>query len=64
MSERFGANHWRGRAEEARLIAEQMDDGDSHDSMLRIAAEYEKLADRAERARTAAANRRKNETGG
>jgi hypothetical protein len=40
--------HWRGRAEEARAIAEQMQDMPSREAMLRIAKDYERLAKRAE----------------
>jgi hypothetical protein len=40
--------HWRRRAEEARTIAEQMSDSPSKDAMLRIAKDYERLAERAE----------------
>jgi len=40
--------HWRQRAEEARTIAEQMNDSQSKDAMLRIAKDYEHLAERAE----------------
>jgi len=40
--------HWRRRAEEARAIAEQMSDSPSKDAMLRIAKDYERLAERAE----------------
>ena len=40
--------HWRQRAEEARTIAEQMSDLNSKDAMLRIAKDYERLAERAE----------------
>jgi hypothetical protein len=40
--------HWRQRAEEARAIAEQMNDLNSKDAMLRIAKDYERLAERAE----------------
>ena len=40
--------HWRQRAEEARTIAEQMSDLNSKDAMLRIATDYERLAERAE----------------
>jgi len=40
--------HWRRRAEETRTIAEQMSDLQSKDAMLRIAKDYERLAERAE----------------
>jgi len=42
--------HWRRRAEETRTIAEQMSDLQSKDAMLRIAKDYERLAERAETA--------------
>ena len=48
MPARFGAEHWRDRAEEARALVEQMSDEDSKWRMQRIAADYEKLAHRAE----------------
>jgi len=44
----FDAKHWRARAEEARVHAEQMDDLVARGTMLKIAEEYEKLAQRAE----------------
>ncbi len=39
--------HWRDRAEEARLLAEDMGDTVSREMMLRIATEYDQLAKRA-----------------
>jgi hypothetical protein len=40
--------HWRNRAEEARAIAVQMTDAHTKATMLTIAQDYEKLAERAE----------------
>lgn len=40
--------HWLLRAEEARIIAEMMDNIDAREAMLRAAIEYEILARRAE----------------
>src|SRR5262249_24130985 len=40
--------HWRGRAEEARTLAKQMNDTASREMMLGIAKDYERLAERAE----------------
>ena len=42
------ARHWRGRAEEARLLAHDMKDGPHKEAMLRVAARYDRLAQRAE----------------
>src|SRR5262249_25556136 len=39
--------HWRDRAEDARILAEQMHDDLCRAMMLRIAEDYEKLAERA-----------------
>jgi hypothetical protein len=45
----FGSpEHWRQRAEEARVQAEQIDDPDAKQAMLLIATSYEKIAGRAE----------------
>jgi hypothetical protein len=38
--------HWRERAEGARKFAEQMTDDTAKQAMLRIAEDYEKLAER------------------
>jgi hypothetical protein len=40
--------HWRDRAEEARLLAEDINDPHSKETMRRIAKEYDRLADRAQ----------------
>jgi hypothetical protein len=39
--------HWRDRAEEARVHAEQLTDPDARRMMLDIAKSYDKLAERA-----------------
>jgi hypothetical protein len=51
MPEKLGVAHWEARAAEARALAEKMTDGEARSAMLRIAADYEKLASRA-KART------------
>jgi hypothetical protein len=42
--------HWRERAEQARAMAERMEDPESVRIILGIAESYDRLADRAERA--------------
>jgi ATP-dependent DNA ligase len=39
---------WRDRAEEARLLSEEMNDPHSKETMRRIAEDYDRLAERAE----------------
>jgi len=36
--------HWRARAEEARILANEMNDSESKHAMLRVAEDYEQLA--------------------
>jgi hypothetical protein len=40
--------HWRQRAEEARSIADQLSDPESKRTILRIANDYERMAEHAE----------------
>jgi len=40
--------HWRDRAKEARLFAQEMKDGAHKETMLQIAVRYEALGQRAE----------------
>ena len=45
----FGSpEHWRQRAEEARVQAEQIDDPEAKRTMLKNADDYERLAQRAQ----------------
>jgi len=44
----LAARNWRMRAEETRTLAEDMKEAEPRAMMLRIAAEYEKLAEWAE----------------
>jgi hypothetical protein len=48
MPSTLGAAHWRERAKEALLLADQVGDPESRATMLEIARDYEKLAARAE----------------
>jgi hypothetical protein len=42
------SEHWRGRAQQMRFVAQAIADAKSKAIMLRIAEDYEKLAERAE----------------
>jgi hypothetical protein len=42
------AKHWRDRAAEMRVLAEEMNDIDARAMMLKLASDYDKLGDRAE----------------
>lgn len=42
------ANHWRDRAAEMRVLSAEMKDFESRTLMLKLANDYDKLADRAE----------------
>lgn len=49
---RLDPAHWLARAREMRQLADQAADDSAKSMMLRIAADYEKLAERAEKRRT------------
>jgi hypothetical protein len=54
------SEYWRTRAEEARTLADKMSDEESKEAMLRIASDYDRLAERAAlRAQGASAQRPK-----
>lgn len=42
-----GIQHWRDRAEQSRVLAEQMNDAIARDMMLRVASNYERMAEQA-----------------
>jgi hypothetical protein len=42
------AKHWRDRAAEMRVLSGEMKDAEAQSMMLRLASDYDKLADRAE----------------
>src|SRR5262245_53410597 len=48
LMQRMFGEHWRARAEEARSMAEQLSDPESKRTMLRIADDYERLAEHAD----------------
>jgi hypothetical protein len=39
--------HWRDRAEESRVLAQQMNDAIAREMMFRIASNYERMAEQA-----------------
>ena len=48
MTDKFPLNdpeHWRARAEEARILAKEMKDSETNDALLRIGDNYEHLAE-------------------
>ena len=64
MPARLGVEHWRDRAEETLQLVELMTDEDSKWRVRRIAADYEKLAQRAEAANGALTPGRSEEPSG
>jgi len=41
-------SHWRERAKQMRAMAEDVNDGEAKETMLRVAKEYDRLAERAD----------------
>lgn len=41
-------SHWRERARAMRKLAEDMEDGEARKNLLKVAADYDRLAERAE----------------
>jgi hypothetical protein len=54
VAARSDPEYWRGRAEEARTLAEEMNSAETRRMMLEIADNYEKIAAIAEKTRKAA----------
>src|SRR5689334_18566349 len=52
MASRFDTRHWLERAREMRALAEGVSDEKTKETMLRIAKEYEKLAEQEDQKRT------------
>jgi hypothetical protein len=50
MTTRLGAKHWRERAEETRVLAEQMTGEEARHAMMRVADDYDQIADHDEAA--------------
>ena len=48
MPFRYDPSHWRGRAAQMRALAVDTKDGEAAALMLKLAEDYDKLADRAE----------------
>ena len=46
----IGGDHWRKRAEELRALAAEATDAEEKQMLLKLIAEYERLAERAEKA--------------
>lgn len=54
MPEVFPARYWHDKAEEARLLAEQMTGAETHYAMLAVARNYDKLAQYSDKMRAVA----------